>query len=72
MIQILIAKVIGKTIMRVIEKANDDRIAKSHHKRLKALEKDSHPRADWVCLDCNCKATRKEIPTRRKRKKATK
>ena len=68
MIQGLIVKFLLKKIMEAIEKADDKRIARSHHKRLKALEKDSHPISDWVCLKCGCNAKRKETP-RMKRKK---
>ena len=56
MIQGLVVKVLIKQIMKAIEKADDNRIAKSHDKRLKALEKDSHPQADWVCMKCGCNA----------------
>ena len=69
MIQGLIVKFLLKKIMEAIEKADDKRIARSHHKRLKALEKNSHPQADWICLDCGCKARKKETPTKRRRRK---
>ena len=49
MIQGMIVKVLIKQIMKAIEKADDNRIARSHDKRLKALEKDSHPQ-------CGCNA----------------
>ena len=66
MIQAIIVKeVIGK-IMDAIEKADDKRIASNHEKRIKKLEKDSHPRADWICMDCGCKAKKVTKPTRRK------
>ena len=42
--------------MKRLEKTSDKRIASNHEKRIKALEKDSHPRADWICMDCGCKA----------------
>ena len=38
MIQGLIVKFLFKKIMNAIEKADDKRIAKSHHNRLKELE----------------------------------
>ena len=66
MIPGLIVKFLLKKIMEAIEKADDKRIARSHDNRLKALEKDSHPLADWICLECGCNAKRKEKPTRRK------
>ena len=69
MIQGLIVKFLFKKIMQAIEKADDKRIARSHHKRLKALEKIAHPKADWVCLECGCAAKRKEMPTRGRRKR---
>ena len=58
MIQGMILKVIIKQVMKAIEKADDKRIARSHHKRIEALEKDSHPQADWICMKCGCKAKR--------------
>tara|TARA_R100001594_G_scaffold13276_4_gene28730 strand:- start:568 stop:762 length:195 start_codon:yes stop_codon:yes gene_type:complete len=62
----MIAGIVAKIVIDIIEKADDKRIARSFHKRLKALEKDSHPRADWICMDCGCKAKKIEKPTRRK------
>ena len=62
----ILAGFITKAIIRVVEKADDRRIAKSLHKRIKKLEKESHPRADWICMDCGCKAKKVEKPTRRK------
>ena len=56
MIQALVVKLLFKQIMKAIEKTSDKRIASSHDKRIKKLEKDSHPRADWICMDCGCKA----------------
>ena len=41
MIQGIFWKWVFKKIYGLIEDANDDRIAKSHHKRIKALEKES-------------------------------
>ena len=69
MIQGLIVKFLFKKIMEAIEKADDKRIARSHHKRLKALEKNSHPQADWICLNCGCTAKKKVTPTERRRRK---
>ena len=28
-------------------------------KEINKLKKDTHPMADWVCLECGCNATRK-------------
>ena len=46
--------------MKAIEKADDKKIASNHEKRIKKLEKNSHPVADFVCTDCGCKAKRKK------------
>ena len=62
MIQAIIVKAIIGKVMSAIEKADDKRIASSHDKIIKALEKDSHPRADWICMDCGCKAKKLEKP----------
>ena len=64
----ILAGFISKAIISIIEKADDRRIARSLHKRLKVLEKDTHPRSDWVCLECGCNAKKKEIPTKKRRK----
>ena len=97
MIQGIFWKWVFKKIWGLIKDANDDRMAKSHHKRIKALEKqmkqiqkntnnslkytedlekevailrkDSHPRSDWICLECGCKAKKVEKATKRKRRK---
>ncbi len=70
MIQVLIGKMIGKALIKkvfdAIEKADDKRIASNHEKRIKKLEKDSHPRADWICMDCGCNAKKVVKSTRRK------
>ena len=56
MIQGLIVKFLFKKIMEAIEKADDKRIARSHDKRLKKLEKDSHPAQEYICCrKCGCK-----------------
>ena len=60
MVQKLAFKLIIKQIMKVIEKADDKTFASNHEKRIKKLEKYSHPQADWVCMDCGCKAKRKK------------
>ena len=71
-LQNLVLKWAAKKVFKIIEDANDDRIARTHHKRLKALEKDSHPQSDWICLDCGCNAKRVEKPTRKRRKRKKK
>ena len=56
MIQGLIVKFLFKKIMEAIEKADDKRIARSHDKRLKELEKDSHPAQEYICCrKCGCR-----------------
>tara|TARA_R100000808_G_scaffold24947_1_gene59747 strand:- start:24198 stop:24455 length:258 start_codon:yes stop_codon:yes gene_type:complete len=79
MIQGLIVKFLLGKIMEAIEKADDKRIARKHHreikelkKEVKSLKKDSHPVADWVCLECGCKAKRKETPRMRRKKRRQK
>tara|TARA_R100001443_G_C3325204_1_gene171051 strand:- start:537 stop:722 length:186 start_codon:yes stop_codon:yes gene_type:complete len=52
---ILIKTIIGK-VMDAIEKADDKKIARSLHKRIKALEKNSHPPQEYICCKkCGCK-----------------
>ena len=59
-----------KRIDKYVNKPNElDRAIKKHDKRLKALEKDSHPRADWICMDCGCKAKKVVKPKRRRKRK---
>ena len=41
-------------------------------KEVAILKRDSHPRADWICLECGCKAKRVEKPTRKRRKRKLK
>ena len=36
------------------------------------LEKDSHPRSDWICLECGCRAKKVEKPSRKRRRKRKK
>jgi len=62
MIQGLIVKVLIKQIMKAIEKADDNRIARSHNKRLKALEKDSHPAQEYICCrKCGCRIAKSKV-----------
>jgi len=55
-------------IKKYVEEPNDadDRIDKLELEVHK-LKKNSHPKADWVCLQCGCKA--KESKKKRKRRK---
>ena len=55
MIQALVVKLLFKQIMKAIEKTSDKRIASSHDKRIKALEKNSHPAQEYICCrKCGC------------------
>ena len=66
MIQALIIKTVIGKVMEAIEKADDKRIARGHHKRIKALEKLAHEPCDWVCLECGCKA-KKSVKSKSKK-----
>ena len=59
MLQGMIVKVVINQVMKAIEKADDKQIASNHEKRIKKLEKISHPRRDFVCCEC-CKNKIKE------------
>ena len=41
-------------------------------KEVAILEKDSHPRSDWICLECGCRAKKVEKPSRKRRRKRKK
>ncbi len=41
-------------------------------KEVAILKRDSHPRSDWICLDCGCKAKKIEKSTRKRRKRKIK
>ena len=59
MIQALLVKAIIGGVMKHIEKASDKRIASSHDKRIKELEKNSHPSQEYICCrDCGCKISK--------------
>jgi hypothetical protein len=74
----IIKKVVDVVLKRVLKKYNlgkmkkyveepndaDDRID-NLELEVHKLKKDSHPKADWVCLQCGCKARE----TKKKRKK---
>ena len=57
-----------RKMKKYVEQPNDadDRIDKLELEVHK-LKKDSHPKADWVCLQCGCKA--REVKSKKKRKK---
>jgi hypothetical protein len=42
-----------------------DRKIKKLESRIKKLEKNSHPKSDWICLDCGCNAIKKETVTKK-------
>tara|TARA_Y100001938_G_scaffold141017_1_gene210168 strand:- start:242 stop:559 length:318 start_codon:yes stop_codon:yes gene_type:complete len=57
--------------MRQVQK-NQNKILKNQElmeKEIATLKKDSHPRADWICMDCGCNAKKVEIPTKKLTKK---
>lgn len=41
-------------------------------KEVAILKKDSHPRSDWICLKCGCKAKKVEKPTRKRKRRRKK
>ena len=43
MIQAIAIKLLFKTISKIVERMDDNKMAKVHDKRLKKLEKESHP-----------------------------
>ena len=56
MLQGMIVKVVIKQVMKAIEKADDKQIASNHEKRIKKLEKNSHPPQEYICCrKCGCK-----------------
>ena len=57
--QKMLINLIIKQVMKAIEKASDKRIASDHEKRIKKLEKLSHPQKDFVTCDC-CKKKLKQ------------
>ncbi len=48
----MIGKAVIKKVFEAIEKADDKRIAKSHHERIKKLEEIAHPQRDLICKCC--------------------
>jgi len=59
MLQAMLVKVVIKQVMKAVEKMSDKQLASDHEKRIKALEKNSHPKKKLVC-DCCCKNKKKE------------
>ena len=61
----MVVKVIINQVMKAIEKADDKKIASNHEKRIKKLEKNSHPAQEYVCCrKCGCKIAK----TKKRRK----
>ena len=59
-------------LRKYVEEDNElDIKVRKIEKRIKKLEKNSHPKADWICTDCGCKAQRvvkhKSIKLRKKK-----
>ena len=68
MIQGLIVKVLIKQIMKAIEKADDKRIASNHEKRIKKLEKNSHPSQEYICCRrCGCELAKTKVKKKTKK-----
>ena len=69
MIQALAFKMLFKTISKIVEKIDDNKIAKNHNKRLKALEKLSHPSQEYICCrKCGCEiAKTKKVKSKLKK-----
>ena len=65
MIQGMLAKLIINQVMKAIEKADDKRIASNHERRIKKLEKNSHPPQEFICCrKCGCQINK----TKKRRK----
>ena len=60
MLQGILVKTVITQVMKAIEKADDKKIARSLHERIKKLEKLAHEPRDFVTCDC-CKKKLKEI-----------
>ena len=57
-----------KTITGIVKEIIDNRELKkirNLEKRVRVLEKNSHPPKDFVCLGCGCKAKRKTTKRRK-------
>ena len=56
MIPNLVVKLIISKVIKAIKKADDKVIASNHEKRIKELEKNSHPPQEYICCrKCGCK-----------------
>ena len=67
MLQGLVLKGIISAVIKAIEKAPDKKIAKNHEKRIKALEKNSHPKKDLICQCCKNKGEKNAKSRKRKK-----
>ena len=68
MIQGLAIKILFKTISKIVEKIDDNKIARNHDKRLKVLEKNSHPSQECICCKkCGCEITKTKMKKKTKK-----
>jgi hypothetical protein len=63
-------KKIDKQVHRNVSKNGKN--IEQMEKEIAILKRDSHPKSDWVCLKCGCKAKKVEKPTRKRRRKLKK
>jgi len=67
MLQGLAVKILFKTISKIVEKIDDNKIARNHDKRLKALEKFSHPPKEYICCRrCGCEIAKTKVKKKEK------
>ena len=59
MLQGILVKTVINQVMKAIEKADDKRIARTLHERIKKLEKLAHKPRDFVTCNC-CKKKLKQ------------
>ena len=59
MLQAILAKTIINQVMKAIEKADDKKIARTLHERIKKLEETAHAPRNFVTCDC-CKKKLKQ------------
>ena len=83
MIPLWIGKIIATRVIKAVKHKIDlnkidkyvnkpielDKIAKNHEKRLKRLEKDSHPSQEYICCrKCGCKIAKTKVKKTKKTK----
>ena len=67
MIWKFIAKRVGISAIRKIMERRSIKVIQDHEKRIKLLEKDSHPPQEFICCrKCGCKIAKTKIKKRRK------